>query len=190
MKLKHTKVAILAATLITFGSLAGEADGAITITFEETGGDVIASTSGSVVVPSTTLVNFSGTFLVGTANRLSWLDGNIDRYSGGSFGGLTLSLVPTSGSGDAFGIEDEFIYFEAPVGVGTTYTPTTTWTWTGQTLSSIGLGSLSTSPTLVYTADNGETVSIVAASAVPEPSSALLFGLGALGFATHRRRTK
>ncbi|MDB4618157.1 PEP-CTERM sorting domain-containing protein [Akkermansiaceae bacterium] len=185
MNIKHTKVAALATALITFGSLAVEANAAILITFKEVGGDVIATTSGSIVVPNTQSLNSSGTFLAGSPNRLSHLSGNIDRYSGGTFSGdLAISKIPSSGSGTTFGIEDSLIYFDASAVPGSTYTPTTTWTWSGETISSIGLDPSVSLPLTVYTASNGETVSIIA----PEPSSALLSGLGALGLAVIRRR--
>lgn len=187
--MKHTlkSVRALAATLITFASLAGGANAALLITFEEVGGDVIATTSGSLVVPASPDVNFSGNFLVGGDNSLSYLTGNFNLYYGGTFGGMSISLTPSSGSGSTFGIEASAIYLDSTAAVGSSYTPATTWTWSGQTLSSIGLSSLTSSPTTVYTAKNGSTVSI---ASIPEPSSTLLLGFGAGSFLVLRRRRK
>lgn len=61
MKLKHTKVATLAATLITFGSLAGGANGAILINDE--GGGTYQAVINPITISITNTVGDVG-FLV------------------------------------------------------------------------------------------------------------------------------
>lgn len=158
----------------------------ILITFNEVAGDVVASTSGTIQVPSTPTFFFGGPFLNGAPNQLSWLSSNVNRYGGGVNAGFSLNSTPTTGSGDFFGIEDSFIFFNNSLPLNSFHSPNTTWTWDSTDLTTIGLGALSQTPTLVYTASNGETVSFV--SAIPEPSSFAFMGIGFLAYCMRRQK--
>jgi len=179
-------ISFSAVLMLTVSSICTSAKADLIVTFDEIAGDVIASTSGSIEVPSPVELNFSGTFLVGFPNQLSWLAGNINRFDGGTNGGFSLNTVPTTGSGSSFGIENQFIYFDASAPTGSLQSPLTTWTWNSTDLATIGLGSLTQTPAVVYTASNGETVSF-ATTAVPEPSSFVLIGIAGFALLSRRR---
>lgn len=187
MKFTLKSARSLATILLTFGSLAVGANAAIVITFEETGGNVIATTSGSILLPPVIDFNFSHSSYVanGSDKRLTYLrTGTANVYTDGVHGAMPLTTRPTSGSGATFGIEFGQMYTDSAVSSGSMYSPVTTWIWNSHTLASIGLGSLTSSPTVVYTSSNNQTVSI---AAIPEPSISLLFGISALALASRRR---
>jgi len=188
MKIKHTKVAALASTLITFGSLTGGAEAAVIINFEELGGGVIATTSGSIVVPNTFANNFSGTVNATDPDTFLYATGSVDRYTGGTNPSVGPTIQANTASGSTFGFDVSSFYVAASTPVGSSYTPNTTWTWTSADLASIGLGSLDSTPTLAFTTSEGDTISFTATT-VPEPSSAFLLGLGALGLVSRRKRS-
>lgn len=167
---------LLLATLLTTASV----NAGLVIGFEESAGDVIATTSGAIVVPASVNQTFTGDFLSGDTDNLVGASGSTSRFDGGITVLSLLDVDPSSFSGSTFGYFLEFIYFDAANTPGSTVSPSTTWTWDSTTLAGIGLGSLTASPSLVYTATNGETISFVrtSAPAVPEPSSLLLLGLG------------
>jgi hypothetical protein len=198
MKLKHNKVATLAATLITFGSLAGGANAAITFS-----GDLVAGLTVSV----SSSVNFTvdqnagglGTIYLGfqdvyTSDQTfdnqstivqpitltlnggtpvsanSFLHSNVlgevsprDFYVGFDFSGQSVSV------GDTFvlssGTATSNPNFDIPDAVGAT----------------VELD--------LFNSNNGNTLTSGAIVSVPEPSSAILLGLGALGVLVRRKRT-
>ena len=99
MKLKHTKVATLAATLITFGSLAGGANAAVTVTTSGSGsGGDISITFSAVDFLATS--NFTGGSL-GLAFDEALPDSGNDfgngNFSGPSLGGGAITFYADSG---------------------------------------------------------------------------------------------
>jgi hypothetical protein len=194
MKPKRT-VATLAATLLTFGSLA---NGAVTVS--NIGGTQYLADIGTIAFNVTT----SGLFRAVTVEDF-YTGPNVDTSStplvsnifysinGGS--ATALSLTTNSGSyGDTFGIWDpnDFVFASLtgiPVSIGDSVVFTGTFTFDafGLTAPALVAGDLDT-----YLSDVTLGVNFAAGTvnAVPEPSSVMLLGLGALGVMARRRRTK
>lgn len=204
MKLKHTKVATLAATLITFGSLAGIANAA-TITFDDAWTSLGQSASpGSFY--SSQGVAISGTFFglvggVGNGDPGNWdLEGTVGSaflgINQGTSGNPTFTFsVPQTGSID-IGVPrwtSNFLVsgslggssvFSSSISISDDNNGQGTWSTFSfsDPIDTIQV-QLTSGSAIAYGIDN------VSVTAVPEPSSALLMGLGALGFVAHRRRT-
>ncbi len=182
-----TSIAFLLLTV----SLINSANAGVIILFEEVGGDVVATTTGSVQVPSTERESWSptGGGFYGDTSGL-YLYGPVDVWRSGFTAESGLSLSPTSAEGDTFGYYDGELGLSAGLELGSFYSPNTTWTWSGETLESIGLGYLTADPFQVYDRD-GQTIAFAFGSPVPEPAVvSLLMGAGALAFACVRRRSK
>lgn len=185
----YRNISFSAVLILAVSSTCASAKAGVIVTFQEIAGNVIATTSGSIELPPTAELNFSGDFLGGAPDRLYWLSGNTSRFDGGTFASTSLITPPTTGSGSSFGFGGPYIYFDESVPLGSVYSPLTTWTWDSADLASIGLGSLSQTPAVVYTSSTGGTVSF-ATTAVPEPASFLMVaGFGGLAM-LRRRRTR
>lgn len=177
------------ASLLLATAFISSAKAGVIIFFEEVGGSVVATTSGSIQVPSVEpdSTSPSGSGFYGDILGL-YLTGPVDVWRDGTFVESGLILPPNSAEGDTFGYYGDELDFASGVELGSTYTPDTTWTWSGETLESIGLGYLSGTPFQVYERD-GQTISFAVAAPIPEPSViALLMGAGVLAFVGVRRR--
>ena len=184
----------------------------VLFTFEEVGDDVVATTSGSIAggwdtPDALNPIKTSNT----TRTILSFFSIRYEIENTTYFGGrwtednrlIGLSLpadLSGVGSGDAFGFSANSVFY-APAGttVGDAVTPDTTITWAGKTFASMGLDqALSTTPLVLFTLDNNETISAVLStggsggvSAIPEPSSLLgLAGLMTASTFLRRRRPR
>lgn len=201
--MKHTlkSVRALAATLIAFGSFAGEANGALLLTFEQTGADVAVTGSGSLDLSGLTLSSsnegygFEDLYVQGSSGWL-WLSGSTtatyDVYSGAG----TLNVSGGFTNPGFFNID-----FSDDIGIwGTLNTATDVYVSNGYTstsaidfstiisdttLSEIGMN-VGDSQTVSWTDGAADSITF---TAIPEPSSALLIGLAALGVAFRRWRT-
>ena len=179
---------ILTPVFALMGLFAEFSQGAVLITFEEEGGNVVASTSGTFIIPTT----YNGTFGINSSSSASfqgllWVRQGTERYCGGTFVNSGLVLANSvMGGFSTFGYIQEHFYAPSSEAQGSVYSPVTTWTFDSTDIDSLFPSGLSTTPFVVYTASNGETISFV--SAVPEPSSALLFVFGAAGACVWRRR--
>lgn len=163
----------------------------VVFTFVELGDDVVATTSGTIA---------SGWTYNAAALDVSTIQGILDSNAirGDSAGGRR--LISVSGhwtlnntlpgvafysdgfvNGDNFGFSLDNNFY-VPLGTdpglnasGGEITPNTAITWRDETFASLGLDSaLSTTPLVLFTLNNGETISAVRASgaaAIPEPSS-------------------
>ncbi len=195
MKHKLKSVSTLAATLITFGSLVGGADAAITITITDDGTNLTMSATGTydfsaapiLATDSDTLgfdSAFAPTFLV-----YGWDAGSQSNTFAISHSG---SLTATGDKFPADSMTTTNPFFidlnNGIIVVSRSSAPligsvNETATFLNTTLASMGMVS-GESLTVTW---NGDSATIQT-SAIPEPSSALLLGLGALGLAGLRSR--
>jgi len=96
----------------------------------------------------------------------------------------------TNGVGTGFGFLNGSIYWDDSFGSNPgTIAPTRSWTFFGRTVASTFGTNLNSGPIVLWTHNqNGQTISIAKASAVPEPSAAVLVGLALVGCGLRRRR--
>lgn len=177
---------------------------AVTFTFNQIGSDVVATTSGSIASGwtrnfNTQLATSQGGVLSYDAIRGTTNNGTQFLSTGGHWSYNELDrnsiVITTSGvtTGDTFGFSgsDNF-YVPSGTSIGDAITPNTTITWANQSFASLGLDTaLSTTPIVVFTLDNGDTINAVRTDiAIPEPSTyAAVFGvLCTVFFITRRRR--
>ena len=190
----------IAAVALALCTTSARAD--VTITIEQVGNDVVATASGSIDL--TGLTELAGAAETSAAIHPSHAFlalGSMaftDQYSGitgpSSFGTGPFTSATTA-SGNTFWISGETSGLNVPVGYVSGTQLSATDTFQSQTITGLGL----TPGTDTYTwgtggPDHTLTVQIgPAATAVPEPSSALLAGFGALaglGVWARRRRAR
>lgn len=195
MKHRLKSMSALAATLITFGSLAGGASAAIVVNITDNGVNLTMTATGTYDFSS--LTPNSGSGLGANAGVGPAID------SGGygwEASGVGYILSPFSGTltGLSNAFPASFVSTTNPFwinvatssisfGAGTLAVGSVneSATFNGATLASLGMIS---GQSISATWTGGDSITIQT-SAVPEPSSALLFGFAALGFAARRRRT-
>ncbi len=203
MKITNTKVAKLAATLITFGSLTGGANGATIL-------GVSASTNMGEFTSVSNIVDGSG--LTGAQH----LNGDpIDDFfssmwqssSGVATGDVTFDLGGTYSVGSTEVWNHNAFLQNSVMGLdilssadGVVFTPVASFVLAQgsgldtYTPESLDLGGVTASHVrFSITSNHGGQVtglSEVQFSSIPEPSSALLFGLGAIALVARRRRIR
>jgi len=131
--------------------------------------------------------------IAGGNHLLFYLPENWDGWNSGTTEDSGLAVYPTSATGDTFGYNGDVVTLPAGLTKGSSFTPHTVWNWDQMTLEGLGitatleglgLGDLTTTPTVVYTAApaaGGDTISF---AVLPEPSTTALFlEAGTLSFA-------
>lgn len=194
MKIKHTKAAILAASLISLGTLAGGANAAITLSDVSATSNTITFTIAGTIDGPAPAANTNFLFLSSSIDGASFLSAQ-DFAPGTSGSGLiggsaiTLFFIENSSGNDrlSFGTISPF---SAGDSVSGTFTITTASNiidpaallddgvslhW-GRVTSDASVGA------------STHTGTFQGAFNVPEPSSALLLGLSAFGLTVARRR--
>lgn len=207
MKHKTKSVCAIATSLITFGSLTGGANAAVTYYIQDSGNKIAISTTGGTLnlaldtveggggwgEAPMTLLNSLQTGVTNTNNAenvsgtitksLGWTNGNINFSppSNGSWSGVSsfmMLFIDRSNDGNLY-IAEGTTAGVINVGAGV-FTTNSDYSIAGSGLT-IGKSVTWTSNT------SGDTVTYVV-GAVPEPSGLALLALGAGGLLTRRRR--
>lgn len=178
---------------------AQQSQGALLVTFDDTGTGITATVTGSLDLVGLTRVaddiDSPESAQTGTSTALVGLtvsDPNSDVYSGGDVTASGLSAAPQSGPTVSFGYQDGLVFVDWPTALNRVLTMGAgeTFGWGQELLSDIGLGSLSTTPTTVWNNPNasGTSGSIQFVNAVPEPGLPFFLGLACLGVFVRRKR--
>jgi hypothetical protein len=170
----------------------GQANASLVITFAQSGADVVATGTGSLNFLDLSFQGFdfnnsyvnagAGAVMIGSAGQYADFFGNISGpTSFGSgvnvFANSSTSTAPGSTGAGVFGSTGQLL---VPGGYFANDPFTVSATWNNTTISGLGLAP----GTYVWTWGSGNADSltvIIPGSAVPEPSSLLLLGSGALG---------
>ncbi len=171
-----------------------KSEAGIVITYQELGGDVIASGSGTIKLAGLAFnsnlsippaISPSGQyFAVGSGGSIDFYGGTNGPNSFGS-GGYT---VASSGSGDTLGISVGFV--AVPHGYTSGSVISGTAIFSGMTFASLAVNP----GTYIFTWGSGATADFltlqVGPASIPEPSTPILFGTAAilLGYCGWRRR--
>jgi hypothetical protein len=170
-------------------TLVGTSRAGFVVNMTESGGDVVATGSGTLDTQSFSSPGFTGTSSIlgpqsGTAifgtGQSDVFGQNAEVYSpisGPSSFGLGNSALASSATGDFVGVAIESNLL-VPLGYVSGTLLNSTSTWAGQTFSSLGL----TPGTYTWTWGSGSDADFftmnIGASSVPEPSSLPLLGIG------------
>ena len=181
-----TKVSILAATIMMIGSLAGGANGAVTITFSAEGDNTRTTITGSINTTGLTFTgpiggpgNFgmpsnTGLQITQAPGRWMYADHGIALPTWHSIDEVH-TIEATDITGKDFGIENTIIILPESYTSGSEINT--------DFLIKRKLSEIDPQSGVILTLGNGDTVSVLV---VPEPSSTLLLGLGSMGLLLRR----
>lgn len=196
MEIKNRRHSALAVALITFGSLVAETNATVLISWSENGDDVIATLSGFLTTPlsaASSVADYNFNF-IGTDRFAVAPNSDITFWSSsGTYSGSALDTFDaSSSSGNNLGFFSSGSFFtDSGVTPGQIYNVASSITFSNQSfLTMFGSSSPgdSAGPSFTFQGDTDPSVS--STFVIPEPSSALFLGLGALGLAARRRSVR
>jgi hypothetical protein len=178
-----------------FAGFASSAQGIMIVDAVETGGNVVFTGSGTLDKTGWTLVPNSGDdfafinpdriLVVGpTPAVASARFTSPPSFAGPSNFGLDNQTFASSGSGDIFGLFFDSVQLVVPGGYVRGDPLSGTSTYSGETFASLDMDIGS----YMWTWGSGATADSFKLNVVPEPSTAVLAGLGLIGLASRRRR--
>lgn len=187
------RITLTFATLVLAALVAGaEARADVTISIEQQGSNVVESGSGSINLTGLTF-DMTRTILtnVDPAHGVAYLGlvgTSASAYTGftgpASFGTGTTSTATTT-TGPVFGVGGTSSYLFVPQGYVSETALSSTDTFNNTNFTNLGL----TAGTYTYRWGTGSDQSLtvqIGTAAVPEPSTAILAMIGAVGFGTYR----
>lgn len=177
---------------------AGPARASVLVTASEVGGDVVFQGGGTLDLTGLNFLGLGTTLSILEPSIANLIIGQLPPSTVDNYGFLTGPdsfgaggfALPSSGSGDTFGILGPFGLLRVPGGYTSGDPLTGSSTFAGQTFASLGL----TPGTYVSTLQSADTFTIqIGPSAVPEPSSLILISSGlavlvGLGYGWRRQK--
>ena len=188
----HKKARSLTAALIIYGSLVGGANAAVMLSIDTLTTSTITFTLSGTIDSATAAPLDPGAFILTPYSSdlgiNGWITNATSTSSTISIGGNSATTVSWASPGEATGYSLYF-YYDASTRPTAGSTVSGSATFTGD----FDLTGISASDFELYLGlQSNQTVgpSDLIATAIPEPSSALLFGVGALSLVTFRRRNR
>jgi hypothetical protein len=188
--------AVLGLTLALALCRQARADFVVNVT--ESGGDVLATGSGTIDTTDLTFLGYGGAGAFLNASTPAAFFGpntpvTVNYYSGisgpGSFGASNQNFEADSGNGDLVGVYPTTLWLPQNYVSGSLLSSSDTFA--GQSFSSLGL----TPGTYTWTWGSGAdadsfTMNIGPSAAVPEPASFMMLGTGSLALLDYARRRR
>jgi hypothetical protein len=194
MKLKQTKVAALAATLITYASLSAQSYAAITVSNFQISSSVVSfDVSGELAGPTPAddlaaifFINSNPTIDPGFVVPSGFTAPLSHTWTGSQT--LSASFPLFTGSQDAYNTDYFGLFFASNLSEGETISGSVTATFSPGTFDLTQVSQIDVvwgRDAAFSTVSGGVTQGVIV---IPEPSTLLLFWLGAAGFVTRRKR--
>ncbi len=180
-------------SLLLMFAFAGRSSGDIVLTAIETGGDVVISGGGAANLDGLNLLTNGvgfGAIVPQDGTLLTPVGFVVVDFYGSTSGPVSFGtgtyVNPTSGFGDALGVESNSLY--VPTGYVSGTNLSTTMVFANQTFASIGL----TPGTYVWTWGSGANADsfTLQIGAIPEPATLGVFSLGLVGLICLGRRRR